>query len=669
MEHNTTILIADDEPTEREILEALLMEQGYSLAFASSGAEALAKAAELTPDLILLDVMMPGMNGFEVCRHLRADPILAEVPITMVTALDDQESRLQGIEAGADNFVSKPFDQTELLAHVRTITRLNRYRQLSLAKRRLESDVAQLSALYEVSSALNSIVDIDELLEFIVQRTKELLDVDNVSILFCDQPKRELYFAIVAVEEDEIGTRLKQLRLPIDSGVAGWVFREGKPALVPDVSEDERFHREFDEDTGFVTKSVLCIPLRGKKSMLGVLEVVNKKEGEFTEDDQRLLEAMASNIAVSIEKAHLYRDLQKAGALLRHQNADLRRAIERKCRFENIIGNSDKMMDMVKKAEQVALTDATVLIYGETGTGKELLARAIHCNSPRSLGNFVPINCGAIPENLLESELFGHEKGAFTDATARRIGRFEEANGGTLLLDEIGDMPLSLQVKLLRVLQEGVIRRLGGSQDIPVDVRVIAATHQDLERLVTEGEFRQDLYYRLKVFELEIPPVRERKEDIPLLIRHFIMHYNEELDMQIVGIEDDARDVLRSYDYPGNVRELQHIIQRAMILSKGNMITVDVLPREVQPSAVLGEKMIFSREYAAIPKNDEELKAAKAEAQREIERLFLTELLSNTNGNVSEAAREAGMNRSWLAQLVSKNQLDLTQFRNGVSRN
>jgi Nif-specific regulatory protein len=524
---------------------------------------------------------------------------------------------------------------------------------------------------YDISSALNSAIDVNTLLKSIIQKTKQLLNVESISVLFWDQEKNELYFPIVIIEEEEIGSRLKQIRFPTDSGIAGWVFRKGKSALVQDVSVDKRFCRGIDENTGFATKSILCVPLRGKEGILGVLEAVNKKESEFEEDDEHLLEAMADNIAISIERENLYQDLQEAEALLRRQNAELRRAVKRKYRFGNIVGNSDKMMDVLKKAEQVALNDSTVLIYGETGTGKELIAQAIHQSSPRSSKNFVPINCGAIPENLLESELFGHERGAFTSATVKRIGRFEEADGGTLFLDEIGDMPLSLQVKLLRALQEGVIQRLGNNQNIPVDIRVIAATHGDLAQLVAEGKFRQDLYYRLKVFELEIPPLRERKADVPLLINHFIVHYNEELGKQVVGLGDDALDVLCHYDYPGNIRELQHIIESAMILCEGNTIAIDDLPREMRTSTTSDKKVIVSEGHITIPKNNEELKAAKADARRKmekrVERLFLTELLSSTNGNVSEAARKAGMNRSWLAQLVSKHQLDLSRFRKSVS--
>jgi len=367
------------------------------------------------------------------------------------------------------------------------------------------------------------------------------------------------------------------------------------------------------------------------------------------------------------DKWNLYQKLKKTEALLRRQNAELKRSVKQKYSFENIIGNSDEIIDVLKKAEQVSLTDVTVLIYGETGTGKELIAQAIHNNSPRASKNFVAINCGAIPENLLETELFGHEKGAFTNATARRIGRFEEANNGTLFLDEIGDMPLNLQIKLLRVLQEGVIQRLGSNSDISIDVRIIAATHQDLAQLVGEGKFRQDLFYRLKVFELEIPPLCKRKKDIPLFIDHFITFNNKKLNKQILGIEGAANDILCGYDYPGNVRELQHIIERAIILCKEKMIGINDLPQEirnVKPSVVIS--LIDEGDFI-IPKNNNELKAAKAKVEERIERLFLTGLLSSTLGNVSEAARQAGMNRSWLAQLVIKHHLDLAQFRKGIN--
>jgi transcriptional regulator with GAF, ATPase, and Fis domain len=527
-----------------------------------------------------------------------------------------------------------------------------------------EQERTMLAALYEISRALNSTIDINSLLKSITRKAIELLNVENASIFFWNKQKNQLYPPIaLSAERENIETRAAWFRCPTASNVAVRVFRQDSPVLVQDVNTDERSYNEVHGNTKPLVRSILCVPLRGSSGILGVVEAVNKKEGKFTVDDQRMLEAIADNVAVSIEKANIYRDLQRAEALLRQQNAELRRAIEQKYRFENIIGNSDKIMDVLKKAEQVALTDSTVLIYGETGTGKELLARAIHQNSPRWSKNFVPINCGAIPENLLESELFGHEKGAFTGATMRRIGRFEEANGGTLFLDEISDMDINLQVKLLRVFQESVIQRLGSNENVPVDVRVIVATHEDLDRLVSKGRFREDLYYRLKVFELELPPLRERQGDISLLINHFIAFYNEKLGKQIVDIEDAALDILYRYNYPGNIRELQHLVERAMILCKGNVITTDFLPEEIRIPVKNARSLSYIQEHFTIPRNKEELRDARTKAQREIEHLFLSELLSSTHGNVSEAARRADMDRSWLIELIGRHQIDLSQFR------
>jgi len=284
------------------------------------------------------------------------------------------------------------------------------------------------------------------------------------------------------------------------------------------------------------------------------------------------------------DKWNIYHRLQKSEAILRRQMVDLKQPVEQKYIFENIIGNSDKILDVIKSAEQASLTDDPVLIYGATGTGKEMIAQAIHNNSPRASENFVAINCGAIPANLLESEMFGHEKGVFTTATTRRIGRFEEANKGTLFLDEIGNMPLNLQEKLLQILQKGIIRRLGSNRDIFVDVRIIAATRQDLTKLAEEGKLLQNLFDQC---ELIIPPLCDRGEDVPLLINYFIKIGNKKLNKQIAGIEKAANDILCNYEYPGNIRELQHIIERAIILCKGNVIGVNELPPKIciNPSA------------------------------------------------------------------------------------
>lgn len=313
---------------------------------------------------------------------------------------------------------------------------------------------------------------------------------------------------------------------------------------------------------------------------------------------------------------------------LRKENELLRKEIKKEYSFENIVSKNEKMNKIFEIIRKVAPYKSTILITGESGTGKELVARAIHYNSDRSKMLFIPVNCGAIPENLLESELFGHVKGAFTDAIRTKKGLFEEADGGTIFLDEIGELPAQLQVKLLRVLQEGEIRRVGESKSIQVDVRIIAATVKNLAREVNEGRFREDLFYRLNVLHVNIPPLRERKEDIPLLIQHFINKYNQSLNKQVKGLDQKALETLMNYKWSGNVRELENAIERAMVLSDGEKIEFEHLSFEIQN---------YSGEVPIIPIAEEEYSIKKA--SRMLEMGLIRKALRKTKGNHTQAAR------------------------------
>lgn len=338
------------------------------------------------------------------------------------------------------------------------------------------------------------------------------------------------------------------------------------------------------------------------------------------------------------EKANLLRRFSDSKIL--RENLILRSQLKEKYRFENIIGMSFPMQKVFEMIEKVADTNATVLITGESGVGKELVARAIHYNSSRKDKPLVVVNCGAIPENLLESELFGYEKGAFTGAFSTKIGRFEVANGGTVFLDEIGDMSLSLQVKLLRVIQEKEFERVGGHKPIKVDVRIIAATHRNLEELVKEGKFREDLYYRLNVVPIHIPPLRERKQDIPLLINHFLKISNSLNNGAIEGISEEAMNVLMEYDFPGNVRELQNIIERIVVIKKKGIIEVEDLP----------EKLIKPKK----PSFEFDLRKGYDTLVSEFEKSLIMRALSEAKGVKSKAAKVLNINRTTLIEKMKR---------------
>ncbi len=515
---------------------------------------------------------------------------------------------------------------------------------------------AELALFLEVSRSFHALVEVEQLLLLITGKLRALLGAEACSVILYDPARRELFFPVSGDERLDRPERLREVRFPADQGISGWVLREGKPVLVPDVSRDARFYPAVDRQLGTETRSLICTPLRTRAGIIGVAQVVNKREGTFTERDLALLDAIGGSIAVALENARLYEALRREKEEVQRENRELRRELQG--RFREIIGSSPALVEVLEQALQVAPTRATVTILGESGTGKELIARGIHEASDRAQGPFVAVNCSAIPATLLEAELFGHEKGAFTGATAARRGRFETAHGGTLFLDEIGDLEPGLQAKLLRVLERGEIHRLGSEQPRTVDVRIVTATNRDLRAMMAAGRFREDLYWRINVITLELPPLRERRDDLPLLIRHFLDRFGRQLGKPGLRLDPEAEAALLAYRYPGNIRELENILQRAVILATGPSITRAHLPARL----VQGEEAA-----AAVPRTNAELKAAKAragaEAAHRVEHRFLTELLRAARGNVSEAARKAGMNRSWLHQVLRRHGLDPRAFR------
>jgi DNA-binding NtrC family response regulator len=360
------------------------------------------------------------------------------------------------------------------------------------------------------------------------------------------------------------------------------------------------------------------------------------------------------------ELSRINRELQEGKEVLQLENEALRQEVEGPLGIPGIVGSSAEFRRVLDTMQQVAPTAAPVLVQGESGTGKELIARALHAASPRHSRPFIALNCAAIPETLLESELFGYERGSFSGAYKRRLGKFEAAHTGTIFLDEIGDIGMSLQAKLLRVLQDGEIQRIGNDQNHRVDVRIVAATHRNLNQWVKEGRFREDLYYRLNVISLSLPPLRERVEDIPVLINHFVRKFSKENNKIIKGVTGATLQLLLAYRYPGNIRELENIIHRAVILARGEWITPNELSHGVRETIEIGVPL-------AVPWTNPELKKAKSVARQEaadhVEKLFLTKLLARNDGKVSQAAKAAGINRSLLQQMISRHHVDPKGFK------
>jgi formate hydrogenlyase transcriptional activator len=385
----------------------------------------------------------------------------------------------------------------------------------------------------------------------------------------------------------------EEMLVPLDGSITGKAFRTRQPLVL-----DRAAMEEFDSPTSRLmrdegVRSIICMPLITHDRVLGTISLASLRDGAFQQGDVDLLVQVAGQVAIAVENALAFQEIGELKNKLAQEKLYLEDEIRSEMNFDEIVGEGASLRAVLKQVETVAPTDSTVLITGETGTGKELIARAIHNLSPRRERTFVKVNCAAIPTGLLESELFGHERGAFTGAIAQRIGRFELAHGGTIFLDEIGDIPLELQPKLLRVLQEQEFERLGSTQTIRVDVRLVAATNRDLGEMVAARTFRSDLYYRLRVFPLLMPPLRERQQDIPALVRYFVEKHSRRMNRQVETIPAETLDLLVRYSWPGNIRELENLIERAVIVSPGPVLRVPLA--ELKPPSETGADSLTLR--------------------------------------------------------------------------
>jgi DNA-binding NtrC family response regulator/putative methionine-R-sulfoxide reductase with GAF domain len=493
------------------------------------------------------------------------------------------------------------------------------------------SMVNRLSLLVDLASLLTREVDFDALLEAACERVAEAVSAERASIWLVDAERGDLVTRVAVLPEVPV------LRLPIGRGLAGWVAETGETARIEDASSDARFDPSADRATGYTTRSILAVPIREDASgpVRGVLQVLNRATGAgFDEDDEKYLCALAAQIARALSLTTLRpADALGPGVTLRGP-------------FNRIVGRSDELRAVYERVTLAARTDATVLLRGETGTGKGLFSRAIHVNSDRQAGPFVTVDCTTLPLQLVESELFGHERGAFTGADRRVPGKVELARGGTLFLDEIGDLPVDVQGKLLRFLQDRTFERVGGRQTLDADVRVVCATHQDLERFVRAGRFREDLYFRVRVVEIEIPPLRDRgPAEIEQLARHFADMYAKRYKRPDPSLGSDAMAMLRAHVWPGNVRELEHWIESAVVLAPDGRITAAHLPKpRVPPREVL----------SVGGANEDRVVLPLGITLDEATRRYAAFVLDACDGNKAEAARRLGIGRNTLGRMFNR---------------
>ncbi len=717
------ILVVDDEEDACNMTAEFLSAGGYEVETARSGFEALDKLAARPFDLVLLDILMEGMDGFETLKRIRALPDTPYIPVIVLTALDSSH-RDFGIERGADDYISKPYRMDDLLARVKVGLRLKRLHD------QLYAEKEKVSALYRIAKALNSMDDLEQLAAVLAREVKAAFDAHHADFLVLsggvvrpllreglsepvgDSPLSALRSLSSAVAEaagadDVLFEPVSGRNGPLGALV---LLRSGDPftpeqrealgelsalfgavmercLLRRSLEEDERRLRHVVENAcdafflirpdGRITplntrcadlfsvpperlESASAADLLGAPAAEALDALMALSSAGSPAKGEVPLERSGKVLQVSMVRVEreagdpffecLARDVTDERLKISELDRE-RRFLEQKVdilagelakshEFAGIVSRSPLMFDLFARIRRIAATDATVLITGETGTGKELVARAVHYNSRVKDGPFVKVDCGALPRNLLESELFGHVKGAFTGAVRDRTGRFELARGGSIFLDEMGNLPLDVQAKLLRVLQDGLFEPVGSTRTVRTDARIIAATNADLPAEVRAGRFRSDLYFRLNVAVLEVPPLRDRPEDVPLLAHHFLNEFNLRHGRELRGFSPDALSLLESWNWPGNVRELRNVVEEAVILAPGPLVEPGDLRIPLSPAP--------SPAPAGKPRTS--LRSALERPEKDI----LLAALRRNAWNCSRTAGELGVSRTTLYKKMKR---------------
>ncbi|MBC8182453.1 sigma-54-dependent Fis family transcriptional regulator [candidate division KSB1 bacterium] len=503
---------------------------------------------------------------------------------------------------------------------------------LNEENKHLKNIVSEMTILNDLSIAMSSTMEVQEIMAKIITKTIKTIGAEQGTIMLVEKNSNVPMRTIIrGVNEESQGKIYK-----LGSHLVGWMINNQKPFLVNDTLKDVRLNGlEIDSSE---IRSILSVPMILRGQLIGVINLFNKKEKNlFTEDDQKLVCIIATHVGSFLINAKYFEQVKNTKDVLLQRSNRLQKEVGAQYGFDDFIGKSRIIEKIKEELKSIANSPASVLILGETGTGKELVAKIIHYNSGRKDLPFVDINSAAIPENLVESELFGIEEGVAT-GVKKRVGLFEQANEGTIFIDEIGDMSLATQAKILRVLEEKQFRRVGSNQNIKIDIRLIAATNKNLKDEIKNGAFRDDLYYRLSVFEIDLPPLRERRDDIALLLEHFVRKHGERMGKVVNGFSSDAFEILYNYDWPGNVRELANIVERAVILTKSSIINIEHLPLDLknETCSLLIDDLSFE------------------EAIKHFKTGLILKALNKSGNNKAEVARNLKISREYFFRLLNQ---------------
>lgn len=618
------VLFIDDDEGIRKVFSILLRKEGYQVFTAENGEEGLKIFKQEIPPIVIADVKMPGINGIEVLKRVKE--INPEAEVIIITGHGDMNSAIEALKLDASDFLPKPVKLEALsVALKRAQKKLELRRKLKEYTHNLENLVRerteelqraqeQIKTFYEVSRYVSENTSLKETIDFILKKIKEMVNYDYALPLIFNSKKCN-FVNIEGYDSPNI--------------LGNWTQAYSIASMTEPI-DMKRWRSKKLPLTGSLKKFsyISSIPIVKEKEVMGSIILASYNSGSFSAQNMRFIYLMLSQTSGVIKRIILQNE----------QLERLHNQIKMLSGYGDIIGKDPKMQRIYQLILDIAPSNATVLIQGESGTGKELVARAIHMNSPRKDKPFVVVNCSAYPQALIESELFGYEKGAFTGATQRKLGRFEIAHEGTIFLDEVSEIPFPSQVKILRFLQFQEFERLGGTETIKVNVRVIAATNKDLNEEVKKGNFREDLYYRLNVIPINLPPLRERKGDIPLLAEYFLKRLSTKSGKGIKELSPSAMQSLINYNWPGNVRELENVLEYAFVLTKGKVIGAKALPPALRSSDISWNK----DKIASLEDN---------------EKKFLIEMLNEFNWNKLQVAKRLGISRSTLYAKLKKYKL------------